>query len=236
MSRGFILLGGFSFTSSPRPHTIDGRNFANRHCELIFKKPIIEMPASEYGPQLNFLRGSASSLSAASPSTAAHLMSVHNRILHDDFRSLNHRQQEASCGACGTVRNPGTSKTIQIKPNRSKRASSSSEGTTIYQCLRCRRRAVKSCRKEPARPKVSKANTRALGPSTATSQSPANGLVAQQPAPELLDATRATKTTENANSKKRAKARKQGGLQALLVSKQQSQPASSSLDLFDFLQ
>ncbi|KAJ5256891.1 hypothetical protein N7478_012995 [Penicillium angulare] len=39
--------------------------------------------------------------------------------------------------------------------------------------------------------------------------------------------------TDNVNSKKRAKARKQGGLQALLASKPKTQP---SLDLFDFLQ
>jgi hypothetical protein len=41
------------------------------------------------------------------------------------------------------------------------------------------------------------------------------------------------KTGDNASSKKRAKARKQGGLQALLASKKTNQP---SLDLFDFLQ
>jgi len=42
-----------------------------------------------------------------------------------------------------------------------------------------------------------------------------------------------SKSGDNQNSKKRAKARKQGGLQALLASKQQAQP---SLDLLDFLQ
>ena len=194
------------------------------------------MPASEYAPRLNFLRDSASSMSTASPSTAAHLMSVYNRILHEDSKPLNHRQQEASCGACGTIRTPGTSKTIQIKPQKSKRALSSSEGATIYHCLRCRRRAVKPCRKEPTRPKLSKATTPTFDSSTVTSQSPANGTVAQQSASEPLDATKTNKTTDNANSKKRAKTRKQGGLQALLASKQQSQSASSSLDLFDFLQ
>jgi hypothetical protein len=38
---------------------------------------------------------------------------------------------------------------------------------------------------------------------------------------------------DNASSKKRAKARKQGGLQALLASKKSTQP---SLNLLDFLQ
>jgi hypothetical protein len=50
---------------------------------------------------------------------------------------------------------------------------------------------------------------------------------------ETQAATDPTKSADNQNSKKRAKARKQGGLQALLASKKSAQP---SLDLFDFLQ
>ncbi|OQD90869.1 hypothetical protein PENANT_c001G11230 [Penicillium antarcticum] len=42
-----------------------------------------------------------------------------------------------------------------------------------------------------------------------------------------------SKSADNQSSKKRAKTRKQGGLQALMASKKSAQP---SLDLFDFLQ
>lgn len=188
------------------------------------------MPASEYGPRLNFLRDSASSLGAASPSTAAYLMGVHNRILLNDIKPLNQRQQESCCSACGTVRTAETSKTIHIKQKKSKNSSRSSGGTTIYQCLRCHRRATKPQRKEPLRSKAPKATTPALDQSTTPTES-ANETAAQTQVP-----TATSRATENASSKKRAKARKQGGLQALLASKQQSQPVSSSLDLFDFLQ
>ena len=196
------------------------------------------MPASECAPRLNFLRDSASALGSSSPSTAAHLLTEHNRILHDGLRPLNQRQQEFSCGACGSIRKPETTKTIEIKKRKSKQhASRSSDGATIYKCLCCHRRTVKSHGKEPV---CSKLPSRTAATTTTTTASepsesipgPSTETVSQQPVPEQL----VNKTADNANSKKRAKTRKQGGLKALLASKQQSQPASSSLDLFDFLQ
>lgn len=196
------------------------------------------MPASECAPRLNFLRDSASALGSSSPSTAAHLLTVHNRILHDGLRPLNQRQQEFSCGACGTIRKPETTKIIEIKKKKSKQHASRSDGVTIYKCLCCHRRTVKSHEKEPVRSKLP-SRTATTTTTTTTTEPPestpgpsAAKTVSQQAVPEQP----ANRTADNANSKKRAKTRKQGGLQALLASKQQSQPASSSLDLFDFLQ
>ena len=196
------------------------------------------MPASECAPRLNFLRDSASALGSSSPSTAAHLLTVHNRILHDGLRPLNQRQQEFSCGACGTIRKPETTKIIEIKKKKSKQHASRSDGATIYKCLCCHRRTVKSHGKEPVRSKLP-SRTATTTTTTTTTEPPestpgpsAEKTVSQQAVPEQP----ANRTADNANSKKRAKTRKQGGLQALLASKQQSQPASSSLDLFDFLQ
>ncbi|KAI9930506.1 hypothetical protein ASPWEDRAFT_171134 [Aspergillus wentii DTO 134E9] len=204
------------------------------------------MPASEYAPQLNYLRDSANSLGSLSPSTAAYLHMVHNRILLDEFKPLNQRHQEFSCGACGSIRKPECTKTIEIKKKKTKRsnkpASSSSvsrEGATVYKCLRCHRRTVKPHRKEAVRSNTSSRSTAAasstpdIQPSTSTAGTSAEKNLSQ-PASDV-DATKVTKTVENASSKKRAKARKQGGLQALLASKQQSK-SNSSLDLFDFMQ
>ena len=196
------------------------------------------MPASECAPRLNFLRDSASALGSSSPSTAAHLLTEHNRILHDGLRPLNQRQQEFSCGACGTIRKPETTKIIEIKKKKSKQHASRSDGATIYKCLCCHRRTVKSHEKEPVRSKLP-SRTATTTTTTTTTEPPestpgpsAEKTVSQQAVPEQP----ANRTADNANSKKRAKTRKQGGLKALLASKQQSQPASSSLDLFDFLQ
>ncbi|RAH57640.1 cullin binding protein CanA [Aspergillus piperis CBS 112811] len=199
------------------------------------------MPLSDHAPRLEFLKGSASALNALSPSTAAYLMTIHNGILRDEFKPLNQRLQETSCGACGSVRSPQWTKNIVIQKKSGKQSNAgraskaSSDGATILKCLRCRRRTIKPVRKDAARPALPPKVT-----STATStpdiQSSATTTPQSEPAIESADSSRVNKAADNANSKKRAKARKQGGLQALMASKQQSRSNSSSLDLFDFLQ
>ncbi|KAL4903006.1 hypothetical protein BDW74DRAFT_55705 [Aspergillus multicolor] len=182
------------------------------------------MHFKDYTPRLNFLKDSASSLSPISPSTAAYLMSAHNAIFHEDQKPLNQRFHESFCGACGSSRKSEHTKVASIKKRSQKRAALSqakgltADGATVYKCLRCGRRTVTPSRtsSKPAHP-----NTPIVD-STAAKAQPY-----QAPA---------SKTAENASSKKRAKARKQGGLQALLATKQSQAEPSKSLDLFDFLQ
>ncbi|KAL1857779.1 hypothetical protein Plec18167_001819 [Paecilomyces lecythidis] len=207
------------------------------------------MALAESAPQLNFLRDSAQFLSSQSPSTSAHLLAVHNRILYEQLRPLNNRQHETLCGACGSLRTPETTKRIEIKEKsvRSKAQKSSvakpaasqdaSQGAVVYKCLRCHKRAVQPIRKQTARRTIQSVPVAASQPAVSPTASSTNKTAPQQ-APEAMTRGDSTKTTsENANSKKRAKARKQGGLQALLASKQRTQSqTSSSLDLFDFLQ
>ncbi|KAL4943776.1 hypothetical protein BDV06DRAFT_129535 [Aspergillus oleicola] len=185
------------------------------------------MHFKEFTPRLNFLKDSASSLASTSPSTAAYLMSAHNAIFHEDHKPLNKRLHDSFCGACGSSRKNEWTKIASIRKNTQKRVTSSlakgltPEGATVYKCLRCRRRTVTQTR----------APSRAAPPTVPVSDS-------QQPTftPDQVTAT--SKTAGNASSKKRAKARKQGGLQALLANKQSQgdQSQSKSLDLFDFLQ
>jgi hypothetical protein len=194
------------------------------------------MPISDHTPRLNFLKDSASILDSLSPSTAAHLLTVHNRILHDEFKPLTQRQLDFACGACGSIRKPETTRTIEIRKKKAKPSGSSASkkasavGATVYKCLRCHRRTVKPAARSNI---TSKPDTTAAAVSTtqSTTSTPAKSV---SPAPSV-EADRGSKTADNASSKKRAKARKQGGLQALLASKQQSK-SSQSLDLFDFLQ
>ncbi|KAE8152901.1 hypothetical protein BDV25DRAFT_150365 [Aspergillus avenaceus] len=177
------------------------------------------MPFSDHTPRLDYLKNAASSLESLSPSTAAHLMMTHNHIYLDEYKALNQRQQEACCAACGSNRNPEWTKMIQRKKKNTK--GKFPNGATIYKCLRCKRRTVKPSRTESVRP-ITTSDVSTTDASTLQSE-PAVGN------------NLPNKTADNSNSKKRAKARKQGGLQALLASKQQSQ-SKSSLDLFDFLQ
>ncbi|KAI9373015.1 hypothetical protein BJX61DRAFT_542121 [Aspergillus egyptiacus] len=187
------------------------------------------MHFKEYAPRLAFLKDSASSLSSSNPSTAAHLMSVHNSIFHEAHKPLTPRLHEAFCGACGSPRHKEWTKSASIKKKNPKRVTSSlakgltAEGATVYKCLRCRRRTVTQPRPLSRTPAatVPLANSQ---PSTSTATT------------AQLDHASVSKTAENASSKKRAKARKQGGLQALMAAKQSKSGPSQSLDLFDFLQ
>ncbi|CAI7569863.1 unnamed protein product [Penicillium bialowiezense] len=100
---------------------------------------------------------------------------------------------------------------------------SASKGATVYKCLRCHRRTVLPPKQNPH----FQVPAQAVGIAASSAQDSTGA------APGSAQAATESKSGENQNSKKRAKARKQGGLQALLASKQQAQP---SLDLLDFLQ
>ncbi|KAL4977648.1 hypothetical protein BDW66DRAFT_31746 [Aspergillus desertorum] len=182
------------------------------------------MHLKEFTPRLNFLKNSASSLSSMSPSTAAYLMSAHNAIFYADNRPLNSRLHDSFCGACGCPRKSEYTRVASVKKKSQKRVSSSlakglsEDGATVYKCLRCRRRTV-----------IPSRTSSKVAP-------PIVPIVDSTAVKTQLDQVSASKTAENASSKKRAKARKQGGLQALLATKQSQSGQSKSLDLFDFLQ
>lgn len=192
------------------------------------------MPHIE-NPQLRFLSNAAELLTGHSPSTSAHLLAAHTQILHDDSKSLNVRQQKHHCGACGSIRQSKGSRITEVKP-RGKSLASKSEstgGAKVYKCLRCHQRTVLP-RKRPASKPPSRTPTATASPAPSTTlPKPTSAKASQQNPPSAAPEPQSSKAAENTNSKKRAKARKQGGLQALLASKQRTQP---SLDLFDFLQ
>nr|XP_003188834.1 hypothetical protein ANI_1_1604094 [Aspergillus niger CBS 513.88] len=126
---------------------------------------------------------------------------------------------------------------VKGKPSNAGRAGkASSDGATILKCLRCRRRTIKPVRRDAARPALPPKATSTAASTPDIQSSSAVTTPQSEPATEMADQSRVNKAADNANSKKRAKARKQGGLQALMASKQQSRSNSSSLDLFDFLQ
>ncbi|PWY68455.1 hypothetical protein BO70DRAFT_366126 [Aspergillus heteromorphus CBS 117.55] len=195
------------------------------------------MPLSDHASRLEFLKSAASSLNALSPSTAAYLMTVHNGIIHDEGKPLNQRQKDAFCGACGSARNPEWTRTITVHKRKGKHSNSASrsagaDGATILKCLRCRRRTVKPTRKEAVRAAMPVKATPI--PASMPDGQSAAGATTTMPLSDPVPAPAVNKAADNANSKKRAKARKQGGLQALMASKQQAR--TNSLDLFDFLQ
>ncbi|CAI7633770.1 unnamed protein product [Penicillium glandicola] len=170
----------------------------------------------------SFLIQAASAVPLGS-STSAHLLAVHTRLLHEESKSMNVRQKRDHCGACGSIRKPQWSKVTEIKPKKIKplTSGSASTGATVYKCLRCYQRTN-------LRNTVSKPSSRAATATSTRGSTPIEVDVKGSAQPSTDP-----KAGDNQSSKKRAKARKQGGLQALLASKQRAQP---SLDLLDFLQ
>lgn len=193
------------------------------------------MPPIE-NPRLRFLSDAAQLLTVHSPSTSAHLLAAQTQILHEDFRPLNVRPQKHHCGACGSIRQPQTSRITEVKSKGKSRVSKSEStgGAKVYKCIRCRQRTVLPRKRTASKP-LPRTSTTTTSPTLSRTLSEPTSIKApsQQNSLSVASEPQPGKAAENASSKKRAKARKQGGLQALLASKQRTQP---SLDLFDFLQ
>lgn len=190
------------------------------------------MPTIE-SPQSRFVTEAAALLQADSPSTSAFLLGVQTRMLLADFKSLTAHQHKHHCAACGRIRDREShGSSLTVKP-RKRAISQGLAGATVYKCGACHHRAVLSRKKR----RVTKRSGRASATPLTSASISASASTSTPPLPTSnlpQDSTPIqTKVTDNTSSKKRAKARKQGGLQALLASKQQKQP---SLDLFDFLQ
>lgn len=200
------------------------------------------MTSYESSLRLQFLQNAASLLCTGSISTASHLMVQHNGILHEDSKPIKLRQHESWCNACGAPRQPRYTKILKPKYRTSKvktrPASIVSREAIVYRCLRCSSRTVQ---RRPSQPRPLQKAIGASAPSTqaaASSEVPSTSRSTVNLASRIATESSIKTTSENASSKKRAKARKQGGLQALLASKRsgESTPSASSLDLFDFLQ
>ncbi|EGE07998.1 hypothetical protein TMEN_8988 [Trichophyton mentagrophytes] len=211
----------------------------------------MSQPASA---RLDFLKASARLLSQQSPSTSAHLMTIHNSILLQDKSShLPIKDQMESCPSCGSVRIPGVNSRVftrtqtppktarSVHKSRPKAPSQdaikcqSVQKCLIYECLRCTHKVVQRL-PQPARPIQRKRKSPTV---TETSPSTSQNIPirATKDHAERLESGSATSKTdsENSSSKKRAKMRKQKGLLASLATQKHAKP-SSSLDLLDFLQ
>ncbi|KAJ5584912.1 uncharacterized protein N7459_004712 [Penicillium hispanicum] len=186
-------------------------------------------------PQLRFLSKAADWLDSRSPSTSAHLLAVHTRILLEDQKPLHPRQHKHHCGGCGSLRQ-GKSSVTRVSPKNSRSHAVSKPGSiggaTVYKCQRCKQRVVlpRMTSSKPLRASKPPAPVKTV---TATSSTPTAASTANSIPSETAALTADPAKNDNVNSKKRAKARKQGGLAALLASKRSEQP---SLDLLDFLQ
>ncbi|MCJ1265079.1 hypothetical protein MMC22_004954 [Lobaria immixta] len=203
------------------------------------------MVSSAIKARLNFLAASAHLYSSVAPATSAHLMLECKRVATGNDVTLKETEPKSSCGACGTVLVSGwTSRTFVAGSRRSKKAQLKSrhkaqvmQGVAsklvISKCLVCRR-STKTPLMTATRSGVS--GTKSSGsrplPSATSLSKEANSSATNTAEHETQKVPSA-----NLSSKKRAKARKQSGLQAMLEKSKipDTQSSGFGLELMDLM-
>lgn len=180
------------------------------------------MMASEgLSARLKYLNKSANLLAIAAPSTSCHLMSRRNSLIAENDLPLSEAQKRSACRACGTIMVLGWEGTMGEKTRSRRTKKTPQSGQDIkkavlsYKCDTCGRQTrFESGPKPPAyRRKSASSKLNSTSVTTAT-----------------------TSVEVKTNAKKRSKARKRGGLEALLAAKK-TEPETSGfgLDLMDFM-
>ena len=177
--------------------------------------------------------------------TSAHLMLECNKIAAGNDILLKDTVSARACRVCGTISIPGrTSKITILDPQGQKKPRAKSRRTqkpasereakvVVSRCLVCRRSVktpIKSSAKNVVPGKKNHQNRTSAPPLS-------QPMILQATAPSNATQNLKSSSLDNANSKKRAKARKHIGLQALLNKSKVSGRGSSEsgLDLMDFM-
>lgn len=185
------------------------------------------MSSPELWARLRYLNDSAHLLATVAPSTSRHLRSRCDALISEKELASSDAHRRNACGACGTIMILGWEGTMQTEPRPSRRRTAQPDGQAVkqtkalvYKCKTCYRktRFPLSDPPEATRHKVTSSNSRVMSTS------------------ELLTKPSPVSLAAKSNSKKRAKARKRGGLEALLAAKETSREVSGfGLDLMDFM-
>lgn len=185
------------------------------------------MASTELSARLRYLNDSAHLLATTAPATSKYLMSRYNSITFDNELEQSESQRQKACSACGTIMAIGWEASVQVQSQRSRRGKGSKEKAapskaTVYKCESCNR---------TTRFIIPPAIKRKAMPSNVGS---AAGPTRFTPLHSIPD-TAAITASANSSSKKRAKARKKGGLAAILANKKESEAQTSGFALMDFI-
>jgi ribonuclease MRP protein subunit SNM1 len=189
------------------------------------------MATPELSARLKFLNESAHLLAITAPAVSRHVMSTYNSLLSESNLDPAESHKRGTCGACGTIMILGLEATMEqqrgLKRHGKRRRNVPQSKFIIYQCKCCNKKSQHPIptslpRHQPRVTAASKRTSKTVPLLSTKSQLSSNPV-----APE----------SSNSSSKKRAKTRKQGGLQALLAKQKASQGTSSGfgLDLLDFM-
>lgn len=197
--------------------------------------------AGALSAQLKYLTDAAHLMAFSAPGSSSHLMSRCNLLMFsNDIDQFDTRRRHV-CGGCGNIMTPGWTSTVKNEvqrqpksPKSHKRKASAitqaTERSMVYTCGRCKRE-TRHVITMAALPRINP--RRAEQPRLASGEGPER--LSSTPQPQ---AGTPTVPSANASSRKRAKSRKQGGLQALLAKNKEASQSSSGgfgLDLFDLM-
>jgi RNase P subunit RPR2 len=202
--------------------------------------------------RLRYLDGAAHLLSVASPAVSAQLLFQYNKIASENELDSSDARKRSVCGACGNIMVPGWtchvrsqstgSKRVSKKSLRKRRSSGRPRTTApgsvpgaggsemkglemVYECRVCGRATRQTSPKKPPSRRPARNTAPMTSPSTPAKHLGVDAMESPRPA------------STNASSKRRAKARKQGGLQALLAKRKEGveQTGDFGLDLMDLM-
>lgn len=190
--------------------------------------------------RIKFLDYSARRFQDTAPSTSAYLMHQRNTVADEHGKALNKAQLKDICKACGSMLLPDvTCKTgvVDLSAARRKKRkldapeSESPAKQNRLECLLCHRVTVTPLQL-PQKPGLWQS-----AKLTGLAKQPHNPVSGNELALDVTSMKTEKPASTNASSKKRAKARKQGGLQALLERSKGMESRSSALglDLMDFM-
>jgi len=196
--------------------------------------------------QLKYLNDGAHLMALAAPGCSAHLMSACNLLMFANDIEQSDTRRRHVCGGCGSIMIPGWTTSVEkericeqkkkkkrIEKSRKRPIASSSTSTMVYTCERCGCQTPHSINKTtPSR--ISLRNALQPRPSLAEAAD-RPGIPSSDPKAQIGTSVA---VSANASSKRRAKSRKQGGLQALLAKNKEASQSSGGgfgLDLLDFM-
>lgn len=191
------------------------------------------MASPELSARLKYLDEAAHLLAPTASETSKHIMLKYNSLLFDATDPHKPIKNGKACGGCGTIMILGWEATMEPSNHR-RRKKGKSDGNAprsksiSFKCQSCHRTTRHPILTIQQRHKPTSKSSNLSNFSTTVSSS----TLQSKTHPSAADTPSAS-----SNSKKRAKSRKQGGLQALLAKQKTSQEASSrfGLNLQDFM-
>lgn len=202
------------------------------------------MASQQVSAQLRYLNDSAHLLAASAPRTSAFLMSRCNSLMFESNLQQSESQRLQVCRACGNImvlgmtasrRVCGTQLKLRGKEPQAKTSATQDEKVVLYDCELCERQTQQIFR-YPGTKASRNLSSKSFGRLPVAIQKASSSM-------EFTSTSMASiasmNSSANISSKKRAKVRKQGGLQALVARKKEIDAGVSGggfgLDLLDLM-